>query len=277
MRKKKPEVRSQKPEGKAGQACWPVLARVGQASWPVFVFAFTLAAQTTTTGPVLRFTATPTNVSGPREPIRIDLFRWSTDAERDRMLSAWTNPAAPRGRGGRGRAGAIDPNDPAFAPDPAGPQGGTGRAGRGGRGGRGGEAPPEAPPTPESSLAAALFNAPTVGYLWSSEVAGYSVRYAVRLPEQNGGERIVLVTDRRLGAWNDLWKPAGSPPATGYEFSVIEMRLNASGVGEGKSSLTGKVGVDSAAKSFVLENYGESSVLLAGVKENKLSAQTGKR
>jgi hypothetical protein len=113
--------------------------------------------------------------------------------------------------------------------------------------------------------------------LWSSEVAGYSLRYAVRLPEQDGKERIILITDRRLGAWNDLWKPAGSSPVSDYEFSVVELRLNAGGQGEGRSSLTGKVAVDSAAKSFTLENYAGLPVLLAGLKESKLSAQTGQR
>jgi hypothetical protein len=73
-----------------------------------------------------------------------------------------------------------------------------------------------------------------------------------------------------------LWKPSGSAPATDYEFSVIELRLNA-GAGEGKSSLTGKVVADSTAKSFALENYAGLPVLLTGVKESKLSAQTGQR
>ena len=244
---------------------------MGQAPWPVIVFTVCLAAQSTNTGPILKLTAIPANVSGPRDPIRIELFRWSTDAERDQLLTAWTKPAVPR-RAGRGRG--PDPNDPANAPDPAGPQG---RGGRGGRGGRSGEALPEAPPKPESSLAAALGNAPTVGYLWSSEVAGYSLRYAVRLAEQDGKERIVLVTDRRLGAWNDLWKPSGAASATDYEFSVIEMRLTAAGAGEAKSSLTGKVVVDGAVKSFALENYSELPVLLTSVKETRLSAQSGQR
>jgi hypothetical protein len=245
-----------------------VFSKVGQASWPFLFFAGTLAAQTA--GPILRLTATPANVSGPRDPIRIELFRWSTDAERDQLLAAWTNPVAPR-RAGRGRG--PDPNDPANAPDPNGPQG---RAGRGGRG-RGSEAQPQAPPKPESSLATALGNAPTLGYLWSSEVAGYSLRYAVRLPEQDGKDRIVLITDRRLGAWNDLWKPAGPAPASDYEFSVIEIRLNSGGAGEGKSSLTGKIVVDGAAKSFALENYSGLPMLLTGVKESKPSAQSGPR
>jgi hypothetical protein len=90
------------------------------------------------------------------------------------------------------------------------------------------------------------------------------VRYAVKLAGQDGGERIILITDRRLGAWNDLWKPAGA--ATNYEFSVVELHLNSKGEGEGKISLTGKVTVDSAAKTLGLENYGSLPVVLKNVK-----------
>src|SRR5580693_2645752 len=81
------------------------------------------------TGPVLRLTATTANVSGAPDSIRIDVLRWSTDAERDQLMNAWNMTAPAAGRGGRGG------------------RGGAGRGG-GGRGGRGGEdaAPP---PTPE--------------------------------------------------------------------------------------------------------------------------------
>ena len=120
--------------------------------------------------------------------------------------------------------------------------------------------------TPEVALATALGVAPTVGHLWSSEVAGYSIRSAVRIPEQGGGERIVLLTDRRLGAWNDGWKPVGSDAATTYDFSVIELHFNAKGEGEGKISLTGKVAADAAAKTVALENYSALPVVLKGVK-----------
>jgi hypothetical protein len=100
--------------------------------------------------------------------------------------------------------------------------------------------------------------------LWSSEVAGYSLRYALKLPGQDGGDRIILVTERRLGAWNDLWKPTTAPPD--YAFSVIELHLNAKGEGEGKSSLTGKLTVDSAAKTLALDNYAAAPVILKNVK-----------
>lgn len=207
-------------------------------------------------------TAAPsfTAISDSAGAIRINLLRWSTDAERDQLLKAWTQPTAPApaggGRGGRGRGGAA----PAAAA--------TGRGGGGRGGGRGGNAAaePAAPPTPESSLEAALANAPTVGYLWSAyEVSGYSLRYAERLHAQDGGDRIVLITDRRLGAWNNLWKPKGTGTPTDYDFSVIELHLNAKGPGEGRASLTGKVTVDADAKTFSLEDYGDLPVTLKNV------------
>src|ERR1019366_2302818 len=121
--------------------------------------------------------------------------------------------------------------------------------------------------TSESSLMAAMKTAPFLGYLWvSGEVAGYGIRYAARLPEQDGGERIMLVADRRLGEWNDAWKPVAANEGSEYEFSVIELHLNAKGEGEGKSSLTGKVTLDSAVKMLRLENYDASPVVLRKVK-----------
>ena len=159
--------------------------------------AAALASCANAARPILSLTATTDNVSGAHESIRIDVLRWSTDAERDQLLAAWNltaPPAGGRGRGGRGRGAAVDP-----APDPAAVDGNdeppAGRAGRGGRGGRGGgrAGAADAPrPTPEGALEAALGTAPTVGHLWSSEVAGYSLRSAVKLAEPDGGERIML-------------------------------------------------------------------------------------
>lgn len=115
-------------------------------------------------------------------------------------------------------------------------------------------------------MKAALGSAPTVGHLWSSEVAGYSLRSALRIAGQDGRERILFITDRRLGAWNDLWNPAGADAANSYEFSVIELRLNTKGEGEGKVSLTGKVAVDGAAKTIALESYDALPVVFKNVR-----------
>src|SRR5437667_3600067 len=71
-------------------------------------------AQTPASGPILRLNATTENVSGAPDSIRIDLLRWSTDAERDQMIMAWNltpalaaaaEVAARGGGGGGGRGG----------------------------------------------------------------------------------------------------------------------------------------------------------------------------
>jgi hypothetical protein len=271
----------------------------------VLVGIITLAvfsmAQTPATGPIMRFTATTANVSGAPDSIRIDVLSWSTDADRDQLLAAWnlTAPAggargagaAPGGgrggaggggRGGAGRGGAApDAGAGNATPDAAagaapaanagGGGGGRGAGGGGGRGGggRGGAAAPAADTarqTPESALAAALQSGKTVGYLWSSESAGYSLRYAYRLKQADGTERIIFATDRRLGAWNNLWKPAGNAAPSDYEFSFVELRLNAKGEGEGKASLTGKVAVDTAANTLALADYAAAPVVFKDVK-----------
>ena len=120
--------------------------------------------------------------------------------------------------------------------------------------------------TPTTSLAATLQKAQSVGMIWTSETVGYSIRYAYRLPQADGSERIILTTDRRLGAWNSSWKPVASGPAPDYPFSVIELRLNATGSGEGKASLTGPITIDETAKSVALENYAALPVVLKNVK-----------
>jgi len=262
------------------------------------LFALAAAAQTPS-GPVASFTATTDNIADAHDSIRIDVLRWSTDAERDELIDAWNLKTPPPtqggGRGGRGggggggrgaaanpaagaanggaNGGAAPAAAQANAGDAAAAGGRGGAAGRGGRGGGGrgrggaGGGAEAAPRTPESSLEAALEKAPTVGYVWSSEVAGYSIRYAAKMPDAGGGQRIILITDRRLGSTNDLWKPTGTATVTPYEFSLIELHVNAKGEGEGKTSLTGKLAVDSSAKTMALDDYADLPVILAKIKQ----------
>jgi hypothetical protein len=101
-----------------------------------------------------------------------------------------------------------------------------------------------------------------VGYIWTNDVTGYSIKYAYRAALPDGGQRIILATDRRLGAYSLAWRPAGAVPATDYEFTLVEMRLDAKGLGEGKTSLTTKVIVDNDAKTLALEDYGSAPAIL---------------
>jgi hypothetical protein len=193
----------------------------------------------------------------PTATLSIELLRWSTDSERTTLLTALSAPP---------------PAAPAAA---AGARGG--RAGRGGRGGRG--AGP--PATPVSRLTAAIKAAPTVGFIWADGPTGYAIKYAWRTALPDGRERVVLATDRRLGAHSTAW-PAPSPSADDLEFTVIELRLDGAGVpstssgttrvpsrvdpstgsgsppaamtGEGKASLHSTVVVDAAASTLALED-----------------------
>ncbi len=174
-------------------------------------------------------TATIANVAGAPDTARFEILRWSTDDERQRLLDAWNQKPAPPSAGAtKGKAAAK---------------------------GRGGAPAAAAPTTPEGELTKALQEASTVGYLWTSENSGYALRYAGKFANPDGSQRIILITQRRLGALNQLWAPSFQGAANTYDFSVIELRTNAKGEGEGKVSLVGKIAPDAAAKIVTLDNY----------------------
>jgi hypothetical protein len=237
---------------KSGQMTRQRTVSIGMGSAALLAAALILAqaqpAPETKEG--LQLTGTIANVSGAPDSIRIELLRWSTEEERQRLMDAWNLKPAPAaaGRGGAGK--------------------GAAKAGKGGGGGRGAAKGPAAPPEPlkpEAELARALEEGNTVGYLWSSEVAGYALRYAGRVSAADGSQRIVLLTQRRLGEMTQKWTPVSGTPNE-YEFSVIELRLNSEGVGEGKASLTGTVAPDAAAKMVALENYAGLPVVFREVR-----------
>ena len=108
---------------------------------------------------------------------------------------------------------------------------------------------------------------PSVGYIWTSGSVGYPLRYAYRVPLPDGGERVIVVTDLQLGVWdrNNVWKASGQSAPASYPFTLIELRLNRRGIGDGKLSLASKVTVDRESKTLALENYAAAPVLLKGV------------
>ena len=65
--------------------------------------------------------------------------------------------------------------------------------------------------------------------------------------------------------------PDDAGTAANYDFSVIELRVNAKGEGEGKISLAGKVAPDSMAKILTPENYASLPVVLTKVKQRILA------
>lgn len=261
--------------------------------------------QTAATGE-LNLTATSANVNEPGIPVRIRVLRWSTDEERTPVVAAMTPTAPatappataaglPAGAGPSPSAAAGSPGGPGANPSAAaslnpgagpspsaapGDGGGAARAGRaaaarggrgaarGGRGGagRGGRGDAGAVLTPVAAFTAAIGRAPTLGYIWTNDITGYAIKYAYHASLPNGGERIILATDRRLGAYSPAWKPVAASPVTDYEFTLIEIRLDSRGSGEGTTSLTTKVIVDDQAKTVALDNYAATPAIFQNVK-----------
>lgn len=191
-------------------------------------------------------TAVSANVSEPGQPVQVRILAWSSAEDRQRLVTALDPPSPP---------------PPGPAPEPAEARGGRGRGGRGrgGRGGLGGRGARGAEPV--DPVVAALEEAATVGYVWTEEVSGYAIRYAAREPWSDGGERIVLATQRRLGAYTTDWDPVD----TDLGYTLIEIRLGANGRGEGKTSLTTDVVVDSATGSPALADYDGTRTVLQDV------------
>jgi hypothetical protein len=110
-----------------------------------------------------------------------------------------------------------------------------------------------------------LRDAPPVGYLRTPATARWDIRYASSTPLPDGGERVVLATDRPL----TFWEQSNQTRTVDYPFTVIELRLDAQGEGEGKLSLATKIVADRQSGSIVLEDYALQPTLLHSVKREK--------
>jgi hypothetical protein len=111
----------------------------------------------------------------------------------------------------------------------------------------------------------ALQDLPKVGYFKTPESLAYDLRYAQRTTLPDRGERIVLATDRYVR----FWEAARASRTLDYPFTIIELRFDGDGRGEGKMSLATKVTADKESNSIELENWGTQPVLLKDVKRER--------
>ena len=107
-----------------------------------------------------------------------------------------------------------------------------------------------------------LQSMPRIGYIRTPNSIGYDLHYARKAPLDEGGERVVIATDRYIG----FWEASHRPRTIDYPFTAIEMRLNRDGEGEGKMSIATKITMDKERQQIELENYGTQPVLLNSVK-----------
>lgn len=158
-----------------------------------------------------RFTATAIDMDrGGTTPVQMEVDRWSSEAQRQRLLDVLT------------------------------------------------EKGPE-------KLLDALQDAPKVGFIRTSTSLGWDLRYAHRTPGEDGGENVVLVTDRPVA----FWEAANGARTLDYPFTVVELHLNRDGQGEGMLSIAAKITRDKKTGDVVIENWGTQRTRLTQVHSEK--------
>jgi len=172
---------------------------------------FSILSHAQTMGSPEKYRANAVNMDTGREgPIEITVDRWSTDAERDKLMSTMLNKG----------------------PD---------------------------------QLLETLQDMRRVGYFNTPGNLRWELHFARKVPQPDGGERVVLLTDRRIS----FWEAANRPRSIDYPFTLIELRLNTDGEGEGKLSLATKIIPDKEANIVTLEDYGTQPVMLKLVRREK--------
>jgi len=106
-----------------------------------------------------------------------------------------------------------------------------------------------------------LQKAPRVGYLRTPDRVGWDIHFASVSPTEDGGQQIVLATDRPIR----FWEAANLTRTLNYPFTLIEIHLDKNGKGEGRMSVATKITLSKDGKTLELENYSSQPVLLKKV------------
>jgi hypothetical protein len=111
----------------------------------------------------------------------------------------------------------------------------------------------------------ALQDMPKVGYIRLPNTLAWDLHYAFETPLPEGGRRVVLVTDRPIG----FEEARTQPRRIDYPFTLLEIRFNKEGVGQGKMSVYTKITLSKDKQTVELENYGIEPVRLTEVRIEK--------
>lgn len=110
-----------------------------------------------------------------------------------------------------------------------------------------------------------LTGTPKVGYIQTPGSLAWDLHFAARTARPDGGERVIVATDRPL-AFSEVWNQSRT---IDYPFTVIELRVDDSGDGDGTLSFATRVIPDPANNIVTLENYDTQRIRLTQVKREK--------
>jgi hypothetical protein len=108
---------------------------------------------------------------------------------------------------------------------------------------------------------------PRMGYIRTPGRIGWDIHFAAHVPAKDGGERIVLVTDRHMG----FREVANRHRSVDYPFTIIELNVPKSGDGDGKITVATRIIPDKGGRLVTLENYDIQPVLLTKVTRERVS------
>lgn len=114
----------------------------------------------------------------------------------------------------------------------------------------------------EDALLRTLQGLKRVGFIRLPTSLGYDLRFARRNPLEDGGEQIIIATDRRIG----FQEARNQPRTIDYPFTLMEIRVDKEGKGEGKLALATKITYNKKTNTIELENYASEPVRLQNVR-----------
>ena len=115
-----------------------------------------------------------------------------------------------------------------------------------------------------TALLDALLKMKPLGFIKMPNTLGWDLYYARQSDLPDGGRRVVLATNRRLG-FNESRQQTRS---VNYDFTLVEMHFpKGGGNGEGKLAAAAKVEFDSKTHQLDIENYGAEPVQLKNISE----------
>jgi hypothetical protein len=103
---------------------------------------------------------------------------------------------------------------------------------------------------------------PPVGTISATGNLGYDLHYARHTGGPDRLDQITLITDRPIG----FAEASRQSRTLDYPFTIIDMRINSAGKGDGKLLIGAKIQMDRDTKTIVLEHYNAQPVQLTSVK-----------
>jgi len=116
-----------------------------------------------------------------------------------------------------------------------------------------------------TKLLDALQDQTPVGIIKLPNRLGYDLRFARQIPLEDGGRRIVILTDRPMPEW----EVREQGRSVDYPFTLIEIHLKKDGTGEGKLSVATMITLNKKDNTVQLENWESEPVRLTNVRVAK--------